>query len=846
MTLRKAHRAAAWVFSLGIVAGASPLVAQEAGAPTEAVIVEPEPFFAEGDAEAVPEISPGTAQSLQTISVDPLRTEAPPAVTTDNKTAQLEEIVVTAQKRGVQAVKDIPVSISVVDEKLIRDWGITDVREAMLFVPNVKVEQAGFFASPRVRGFSFNNNNKAFEPPAGIALEGVPYGRVEYFAAGLFDTQRIEVLRGPQGTTFGKNTTAGLLNLLSNDPTDTLEGFIDVQGGDYERQRFEAAVGGPLIEDVVNFRIAAVSDDRRGFVYNTTSEVSPDADKYLRGDLRDGVRLKLQFPDLAIGNIKLTYESVDLTSLGTGIEIIQASETVKSRLRAYDPNADFIPRNFISSIDSPDRRETSIDSWVLDWGTALGEWNLSALAGHSDMETVLTGDVDFTPAKALVINGQDSSPTTTAELRLMSPNFDGLFGLGGSALGNSDILVGGFYQKTAIEDSLVRFNFYAGPLLDLTIAAETGGLLDGIFGIGGGLIPPLPLITDEQDSQYFDQQSRTSALFSQVQWTFVPDWTLQLGARYSREEKRAHWDQVFDSPTSVLMATQGLEEFSADESQSLSKFQPKISLNWQPSSNMSWFVHWARAFKSGGFNAFAFSGARDELTYEPEYSTEWGADLKSTFFNRRMQLNLSLYRMDIDDFQVLTREPDSAPLGLGVSKVENAATARAQGLEGDVVWLATDWLRLMAAVGLNDTEYLNFKTNDCPAGVEDSDGDGDARCDASGKPFAFAPRVNGTLGVNLIPVADFFGTMIEIGAVAEYQTWAYLDIDLDDRKVQDEFWRYRLSIGIRGLNGWSFKLIGENLTNEATYIRQGDVSPDVIVGALEPPRMIFGQFRWTF
>ncbi len=88
--------------------------------------------------------------------------------------------------------------------------------------------------------------------------------------------------------------------------------------------------------------------------------------------------------------------------------------------------------------------------------------------------------------------------------------------------------------------------------------------------------------------------------------------------------------------------------------------------------------------------------------------------------------------------------------------------------------------------------------------------------------------------------------MIEIGAVAEYQTWAYLDIDLDDRKIQDSFWRYRLSIGIRGLNGWSFKLIGENLTDEATYIRQGDVSPDVIVGALEPPRMVFGQFRWTF
>ncbi|MGB0220629.1 MAG: TonB-dependent receptor [Sinimarinibacterium flocculans] len=780
---------------------------------------------------------------LPTIPVPQVPAPAPPR---EPARGQLEEIVVTAQKRGVQAIKDVPVSISVIDEELIVDWGIGDVREAMLFVPNVKVEQAGFFASPRVRGFSFNNNNKAFEPPAGIAMEGVPYGRVEYFAAGLFDTQRIEVLRGPQGTTFGKNTTAGLINILSRDPTDTFEGFVDVQRGSYDRERLELGVGGPLVEDLVSMRIAAVTEDRRGFVYNTTADVDPQAERYMRGDRRDGVRAKLRFPSLGATDLKLSYESVDLESLGTGVEIVQAPDAVKARIRAYDPGADFVARNYISSLDSPDNRHTAIDTFVVDAARALGDWDLALLGGHSLMKTTVEADIDFTPAKAIFAEGHDQSPTTTLELRLLSPGFEGAFGLGS---GSSDLLLGLFAQRTAIEDSLLRFHFFTGPLLDLTLASQSGGAFDPVAG-PIGLIPALPPDigdTREQSSQYFEQNSDTLAAFGQAQWTFLPAWTLQLGLRLSHERKDASWLQVFDSAgPNLLMRTQGLEPFAAAESLSETNVQPKLSVNWQPADGLSLFAHWARAYKSGGFNAFAFRGAREELVYDPEYSTEWGVDLKSTLLQRTLQLNVSLYRMDIDDFQVLTRVPETSAVGLGVSAVENAATARAQGIEGDLTWLAAHWLRVMASFGMNDTEYLDFKTNDCPADRPNTDRDEDARCDASGKPFAFAPRWNGTFGFHLTPPFELGGATFNLGVVAEYQSRQFLDIDLDDRKVQDAFWRTRISAGIQGAGGWSFKLLVENLNDAATYIRQGDVMPGVFVGALEPPRMVFGQLRWVF
>jgi iron complex outermembrane recepter protein len=160
----------------------------------------------------------------------------------------IEEIVVTAQKRE-QFVEDVPISMSVIDSKFIAEQGITDVREAALFVPNAKVEIAGFFAAPRVRGFSFNNNNKAFEPPAGLAVDGVPYTRIGYFQSALFDLERLEVLRGPQGTTFGKNTTAGLFSVVTRDPSPEYTGHVDVQLGEYDRHRAEGAIGGPLVRE---------------------------------------------------------------------------------------------------------------------------------------------------------------------------------------------------------------------------------------------------------------------------------------------------------------------------------------------------------------------------------------------------------------------------------------------------------------------------------------------------------------------------------------------------------------------------------------------------------------------
>lgn len=843
--VRAAARASIW---LGwALLGVSAAAAQES---------PPSALIAEADSAGS-----GPGEVTETIAVEPLREPTAEAQAPPSTHTRLEEIVVTSQKK-LQYIEDVPISVSVIDQKFIASWGITDVREAMLFVPNVKVEEAGFFASPRVRGFSFNNNNKAFEPPAGIALDGIPYTRVEYFNAALFDVQRIEAMRGPQGTTFGKNTTAGLIHVITKNPTDSFSGYVDVQGGELERRRVDLAFGGPLIADVVNFRIAALHDERAGFIRNTTAPLVEGVPDDLRSQGRKGLRAKLHFVDLGGASLRLSYETVELESGGAGVELFNASERVQAVLRRYDPNVDFIKGNYTASIDQPDGRVVNIDTLNLESSLMLGTWNLVALGGHSVLKNQLDVDTDFTPAPAIFGQDRDRSPTTTVELRAESPSFGGLLGLQqlfGADLGASSLLIGAFHQHREIEGAGFRFRIGTIPFLELTVAGRQDEPTETLLGLlppalVEALFAPIPTSPPggdnvfEEVQQGFAQVADANALFGQLQWDFLPQWALHLGLRYSQEDKSARWNSAYTSPgPTVLLPLAGIMEFTAARAQSEEQLQPKISVNWQPNDDLSLFLHWARAFKSGGFNAFAFRDRDDELEFEPEVATEWGFDAKGVLLDGRAKVNVSLYRLDIDDFQVLTRVPDALTIGLGVTKVENAAKARAQGVEGDFTWLVTDWLTVLGTAAFNDTEYLDFKTNDCPADMDNTDGDDDPRCDVSGRPFAFAPRESYTLFANVSLPLGNSGMRLSFGGGGEYQSRQFLDIDLDERKVQESFIRYRANVGLANASqGWSLRVFAENLTDVRTSIRQGDVIPGLFVSIQEAPRQLYAQLRYEF
>lgn len=832
---------------------------------------EEDPAAAPGKAAAAPAAAgsePAPAEApLPTVPVAAAEDASVPAGAT-----QLDDIMVTSQKR-VQSIQDVPISVTALTGQMLYEQAATDVREALQLTPNARVDSAGFFAAPRVRGFTLNNNNKSFEPPVGMVLDGIPHTRVEYFMAALMDVERMEVMRGPQGTTFGKNTTAGLVSLISNRPSEAPQGLLMLEGGELDRRRIEGAYGGALTGGL-NLRIAGLLDERAGFIDNTTAAVLTSAPKELKDRRRTGLRAAIEAPDLWGANLLVAHEQYQLYDGGAALEMIRSGPVIQQTIRDnYDAGADFTPGNWIQSQDYADNRNVSLERTRFELNRGLGDWDLVALGAYSVLDQTLALDTDFTPAPAILGSGIDHSPESYAEIRLASPKLDGLLGL--SFLpGDSDFLVGVAGGRRQILNSHFRFGINNRPFWDLVAAAGADANSDADPGGILGGVPMDPATTpdkfDEMD-QFFEQTSDDLSGFAHMKWTFLPAWGLgmELGGRYTTEQKEGYWDLQFTTPSpNPTLEAVGATEFTAARTMDLQNFQPKVSLNWQPLRDFAVFAHWEKGFKAGGFNAFAFREGTDptadqgfeddDLQFRDEVATNVGLDVKTWLFGRTLNLNVSLFREEVRDFQVLIRENPPGTIGLGTSRVINAEEAFAQGIELDLRWLPFPWLNVIAGIGTLETEFVSFKDGECPVGHTDPADDGDPdnpRCNQSGKPFPFAPELSGALSLRLnlplegLPLigSSLSGLAFVGGGVAEYEDTQLLDIDLDEKKRQDEYWRFKADIGVASLaNRWTVRLVGENLTNTVTWVRMGDILTDVVHGSQNQPRLLYLQLRQEF
>ena len=293
----------------------------------------------------------------------------------------IEEIVVTAQKQE-ENLREVPISISVVDADFIARQGITDLGDVSAYVPNFQVTDHPFGIEPRIRGFSTDPTNLGFEQAVGIVIDGVAYGRGDFFEAGLFDLDRIEVLRGPQGYLFGKNATVGLLNLTTKSPTDEYEGFVNGQLGELGRRRLEAAVGGPALRDFLNVRVAGLFDDRDGYIDNTTARLHDVRDEFFERERR-AFRVKAELPDLLGARLGLSYERAAFDTLGVSSEITQMPEPVKAVMRSFDPDTDFDPDNYVASERFPGVHLRDTHVVVADVSKEIAGWELDLLFGFS-------------------------------------------------------------------------------------------------------------------------------------------------------------------------------------------------------------------------------------------------------------------------------------------------------------------------------------------------------------------------------------------------------------------------------------------------------------------------------
>jgi outer membrane receptor protein involved in Fe transport len=777
----------------------------------------------------------------------------------------VEEIVVTAERREGR-LRDVPISMSVLGAEFLRQQSIVDFENLARYVPNVRFGGSTQQISPTIRGFGSPADvlqPKSFEQAVSLVIDGVPYSRSQYFQTALFDLDQLEVLRGPQGTLFGKNASVGLFNLSTKDPTDEFTGQLDIQLGELKRRRFEAGIGGPLIPDFLNFRVAGLSDEQDGFMKNTTARVDPFATERTAARDLAAVRLKLEFPDLLGAQLRLSYERFETRFTGKNIESRRVSENARAFYLEYDPQADFEPGNFVGSIDSLNPVKNDIDTFVASGGYDLGGWSLEGHAGWTVLDVFTSGDSDNGPAPSTESIFTERTPQLSIEGLIHSPTLSGFFGLDsflGHPLGSTDFTVGVLYQRQRIDPIglLVRVN---QPVTTQLVAFEQ-------FGPAASPSPPGPRgfaenpeddpPTIESNRRRVQQTSNVVAGFGQFDWHFSDRWTLLYGMRLQSESKKAQWNNRL-SDNAVILPAAGFESFTAELDRTDVEFAPKVGLKFGWTDDFHFFATRSRGFRAGGFNS---SAANDndprQLVFDPESVVSWDLGAKTELLGGTARLDLTLFHMNLTDFQ------QNAEIPVGIFQtpaVQNIGEVRARGIEADGDWVLTDWLTLRGALGFNDTEAIEFPLGLCENDRENTDGDDNPRCDLSGGPLPFAPKWTVTVTpqvtypLSLLPglrgrSPAFLGGIELTGALnVEWQDTHYVRETLDPRARQDSFFRLDANIGLANPDrGWDLRFTVDNLTNESVpgFINNVVVLTDTFVQFLNPPRLMFGSFRWSF
>ncbi|MGB1088640.1 MAG: TonB-dependent receptor, partial [Alphaproteobacteria bacterium] len=488
----------------------------------------------------------------------------------------LDEVVVTAQKRA-ENLQDVPLSVSVVSGDTLREKNIDNFNDLSLYTPNVKISAGSVVGFVKMRGLG-SGNNKGFEQAVGYIVDGVYYGRLNYLGGAMLDMERVEILRGPQGTLMGKNTIAGAINIATGRPENEWGADLSYAMGDYEKKTITGIVTGPIVEDVLSFRVAARRDRRDGFMYNATQE---------RDELNvhtNAVRAKLAFDGIEKLSVVATVEARDYSQRVWGFQVNKATPQMATLYSTFDPRFNDNDQDRVGYFDQNGDALREILTGVLQADYEWGDFTISSITGWSNMDQSNLIDADFGPAPILTLGSAEEWTQWSQELRVVSPP------------GDIDYVAGlYFFGSELSNDSDLKL------LPDVDPLDTVGGVLipDALQPIADQ-IPGLGTLTADSSQIHFNQESFSVALYGQANWHINEDWTLAVGARVSYEEKEANSEQEFENTGLFFVQFLGQEEYVTSGSRSEFDFSPKLSVTYEFTDDLTGYATVAQAYKGGG------------------------------------------------------------------------------------------------------------------------------------------------------------------------------------------------------------------------------------------------------
>jgi len=699
------------------------------------------------------------------------------------ETRALEEVLVTATKREA-SLQDVSVAVTALSAEELRNSQLISSENLTFLVPALNLQKG---TNPRqtsfsIRGIGTQSFSSAVEPSVSTMVDGVVLGRSGQAFMQLLDIERVEVLRGPQGTLFGKNSTAGVVHIITQDPTDEPSGEVSATAVNDEEYRGGLTTAGPLT-DTLGYRLSA-----NGTTVDDYTKNYFDGDK-LNGADEWSVRGKLRWLPTELLELKWASDYSDRSCDCTAAPI--------RRLKPFGGNeaqVDDILDNIAPVRPGKENKDVNINKLPFSdsesWGHSLeanwdvGEYTLTSISAYREFEVNGFGDVDSQPIDALGFDqfGSTSTDQFTQELRLLSP-----------AEGAFNYVAGLFYFDQDVQRNFRReFEFQEGN--------------------------PGIAIAD------FSVDTTNWAAFGEATWHFADAWRLILGARYTEDEldflfRRTQQGFPLGLPDAVDPTPGDTDD---------NDLSGKIALQWDYNDVGMTYFSYTQGYKGPAFDITFGTDPVGLQPVDPETSDAWEFGLKTSLLDRRLRFNAAVFYAEYQEFQAQAYidpdgvpdcpeddplcDPDDDP---GSFRLINAGEVSTTGVEIDFLAQVTENLRMVGGAAWINAEIEDYPGGPCSGGQEfRGECPDDGVQDLSGGDLPFSPEWKVNLSATYTFVRDG-GFDIDLTGAMRAQDDIQYSITQDELTIQDAYAIFDASLALRGRDArWQATAFVKNVTDE--------------------------------
>ncbi|MEY2926332.1 MAG: hypothetical protein RL367_809, partial [Pseudomonadota bacterium] len=564
-------------------------------------------------------------------------------------------IIVTARRRD-ESLQDTPVAITAINAAMIENKASTNIGDLMGAAPNLLITQQNSGAQAAnlsIRGLTYADIEKSQDPTVGVVIDGVFIGTNTGQLLDFFDIQQVEVLRGPQGTLFGRNTIGGVINIQCTRPKEEFGGKFEVSYGSFASLTTRAVVHVPIIP----------GNDGHG-VYAKAFYFHSETDGFYRNGItkkRAGGSKNENF-----GVSVLIKPSDTFNALFTVEKLVQQFDPVNSNIArtgelfcVFETPAE-CNRNTTSDLytvfNIPADSQYRAPAMTLEMNADLGSVKLTSVSGIRWGYENQTQDFDASTADLYYTRRQQEYQQTSQELRAAGKIGD-----------NFDYVVGGYYFNSHYDLIQHTRLFAFNPAID-------------------------PLVADT-NPQKVNGRSRSTALFADFNWGFADKFRLSFGGRYTWDTK-----SLRNAFATTGLVGQGTGKFS--------KFTPKAGIDFRPNDDMMVYASWSRGYRSGGFSPRAATALTANVAYQPETIDSYEIGTKLDLFDKHLQFNLAAFYSDYQKLQQNTTIP-GGPTG-NQTITSNVGAATIKGIEIDFNARLAPGLHVNGSLGLTDSKFKGF------------------------------------------------------------------------------------------------------------------------------------------